>query len=181
MTRRSSEKRTEEPQCTPGTYRCRQPFLYGHLEVCNPESVWVISSLCCGPYTCEDPVGDTPAHCLCSPSQLGAETDLSSRSLEALDAANLEVRQETPPPNKLVRGPCIPGTYRCHSLNRLIFVCDEDGFWVFLADCLVENGCKTGDNGVPYCDPRMKVGQPTAEKSSTLLTMARDAMSTSTA
>ncbi|KAH7075616.1 hypothetical protein BKA63DRAFT_412898, partial [Paraphoma chrysanthemicola] len=174
------EKRTEEPQCTPGTYRCRQPFVYGHLEVCNPESVWVISSLCCGPYTCEDPVGDTPAHCLCSPSHPGAETDLSPRSLEASDSASLEVRQETPPPNEPVPGICISGTYACGGHRRWIWVCNG-GKWKFASDCKYEGACKTDSNGVPYCDPRLEVGQLTAEESSTLLTVARDAMSTSTA
>jgi hypothetical protein len=66
---------SEDPSaaCSPGAFRCRQPFVYGQLQVCNSLGFWQVSSNCCGPCTCIVAQGDVPAHCECrsNPQTLG--------------------------------------------------------------------------------------------------------------
>jgi hypothetical protein len=60
--------------CSPGTFQCRAPYVFGQLQVCNSLGVWQVSSNCCGPYTCIITQGDIPAHCECSPKPQTLET-----------------------------------------------------------------------------------------------------------
>jgi hypothetical protein len=60
--------------CSPGTFQCRAPYVFGQLQVCNSLGVWQVSSNCCGPYTCIIAQGDIPAHCECSPKPQTLET-----------------------------------------------------------------------------------------------------------
>ncbi|KAF2036266.1 hypothetical protein EK21DRAFT_106370 [Setomelanomma holmii] len=105
----------QEGECTPGTYRCRQPFIYGQIQLCDSQGVWYISAVCCGPYTCYDPPGDEPPRCECGPSSHGNDVASSPRFIAARQF-DPEAGPQDPDEPEL----CSPGRYTCGDRNRKV-------------------------------------------------------------
>jgi hypothetical protein len=141
---RYAEPVVNEGKCTPGTYRCRQPFVTGDLQVCNADSVWHISSYCCGPYTCYDAPGDEDPHCQCRPKARSIASAVSSTSDKAIEAAQPNIVSD--------QTPCRPGTVMCSLPNIApLITCDERGIWQVLDECCGLYSCRTDESGSGYC------------------------------
>jgi hypothetical protein len=133
-------------QCTPGTYQCRQPFLTGHLQVCNAQGVWQISSECCGPYTCYDAPGDEPAHCMCTPE---------ARTLDAIRSPSSDKAVDVPQSDDGIQRyePCWPGAYKCDEPGTApLMVCNALRRWIISSKCCGLHTCQDGhQSGTAYC------------------------------
>jgi hypothetical protein len=139
------ESRFPSGNCTPGTFRCRQPFVFGHLQVCGHDGVWQISSQCCGPYTCIDPPGDEPPHCECSPK---------TRSIDAVSHSTADKAVDTPSYNThLDSAICSPGTYSCVFQHYVpLMICGADRLWHVSSMCCGYETCSPGSvPGTAYC------------------------------
>jgi hypothetical protein len=182
--------------CTHGTYRCRQPFVLGHLQVCGSDGVWQISNECCGPYTCVDPPGNEPPHCECS---------RKSRSISSVGQF-FPGYENTPrsfnySPTDLDSGPqdpdepelCTPGRFTCGDRESKVYVCNFKGNWEFSDKCGSGTKCMRGEHHEAYCTGVTKGNGKTAAKSAdsapigaggksaTLVTVAKEAASTAKA
>jgi hypothetical protein len=164
-----------EELCTPGTYRCKQPFSQGWLQVCDSNRVWILASQCCGPYTCVDEPGDTPATCVCGHQARSVDAPSLASSDKAVDVQQAEQAS----------GGCKPGTYSCLAPDTApLMVCNLLGDWMVSDVCCGMKTCRQGSTpGTAYCtcDPFRSTSQnpPLAVQTEglTLVTVAKEAAS----
>jgi hypothetical protein len=135
----------QKGECTPGTYRCRQPFTIGDLQFCNAVGVWQISSHYCGPYTCYDAPGDEGPHCQCRPEARSLDSAVSSTSDRAVEARQSEVVSD--------QMPCRPaGTVTCSLPNIApLIICDANATWQVMDKCCGLYSCRTDESGTGHC------------------------------
>jgi hypothetical protein len=165
----------EEELCTPGTYRCKQPFSQGWLQVCDSNRAWILASECCGPYTCVDEPGDTPATCVCGHQPRSVDAPSLPSSDKAADVQQAEQASDG----------CKPGTYSCLAPDTApLMVCNSLGNWQVSDVCCGMKTCRQGSTpGTAYCtcNPFRSISQdpPLVEqtKGSTLVTVAKEATS----
>jgi hypothetical protein len=176
-----------EGECTPGTYRCRQPFVTGDLQVCSADGVWQISSHCCGPYTCYDAPGDEGPHCQCRAEDRAIDPAVASPSDQAVE---VQMRDNEPTTGPEDPEPCTYDYLTCGDGDSSVYGCNHQEKWVLLNVCIPGTSCVRGEDHGAFCvgdfgtagkamsgsADRLTVGtEEGVEGSTTLLTVAKDA------
>lgn len=157
--------------CNPGTCSCTAPDTVP-LMVCNPQGQWRVSDTCCGMHTCRQGVDPKTAYCNCP----HVKKSLPAQSLGASLAQPTSGPEDHDEPEF-----CSPGRFTCGDSGRKVYACNIKGNWELSATCTSDHVCAKGLRSEVYCVkttwPADDVGGSTDEGCTTLLTVAKEAAS----